>query len=50
MYTHRDVIRDVGSTFVLVWEGVDVLVGGERGYRVVVTVFIGGKGITGSCI
>ncbi len=36
-YTHRDVIRDVGPTFVLIGECVDVLVGGERGDCVVGT-------------
>ena len=43
--THWDVIRDVGATFVLVREGVDVLVGSKRGDRVMVPVSIGGKGV-----
>ena len=43
-------IRDVGPTFILVWEGVEVLVGGERGDRVVVPVPIGSKGIVGGGI
>jgi hypothetical protein len=40
-YTHWDVIRDVGTSFVLVRECVDVLIGGERGDRVVVPVSVG---------
>jgi hypothetical protein len=40
-YTHRNVIRDVGTSFVLVRECVDVLIGGERGDRVVVPVSVG---------
>jgi hypothetical protein len=39
--THWDVIRDVGASFVLVREGVDVLVGSKRGDRVMVPVSVG---------
>jgi hypothetical protein len=41
-YTHWDVIRNVGTSFVLVREGVDVLIGSKRGDRVMVPVFVGG--------
>ena len=34
-------IRNVGTPFILVWKGVEVLVGGERGDRVVVPVPVG---------
>jgi hypothetical protein len=44
-YTHWDVIRDVGASFVLVRESVDVLIGGKRGYRVMVPVPVGGEGV-----
>ena len=44
-YTHWDVIRNVGTSFVLVREGVDVLIGSKRGDRVMVPVSIGGKGV-----
>jgi hypothetical protein len=37
-YTHWNVIRDVGTSFVLVGESMDVLIGGKRGYRVMVPV------------
>ena len=43
--THWDVIRDVGATFVLVREGVNVLVGSKRRDRVVVTVSVGREGV-----
>ena len=42
VYAHRDMIRNVGPTFVLVREGVDVLVGSEGRDRVVVTVSVRG--------
>jgi hypothetical protein len=41
-YTHRDVIRDVGTTFVLIGEFVDVLIRGEGRDRVMVPVPVGG--------
>ena len=41
-YTHWNVIRDVGTPFVLVREGVDVLIGSKRGDLVMVPVFVGG--------
>jgi hypothetical protein len=45
-YTHWNVIRDVGTSFVLVGEGVDVLIGGKRGYRVMVSVSVGGESVS----
>ena len=44
-YTHWDVIRNVGTSFVLVREGVDVLIGSKRGDRVMVPVSVGRKGV-----
>ena len=41
--THRNMIRDVGPTFVLIGECVDVLIGGEGGDSVMVPVPVGGK-------
>lgn len=46
-YAHRNMIRDVGTTFILIWESVDVLVWSERRDRVVVTVPVGCKSIIG---
>ncbi len=44
-YAHWNVIRDVGTSFVLVGEGVDVLIGGKRRYRVMVSVSVGGESV-----
>ena len=44
-YTHRDMIRDMGTPFILIGEGVDVLVGSKRRDRVVVTVSVGREGV-----
>ena len=40
-YSHWNVIRDVGTSFVLVRECVDVLIGSERGDRVMVPMSVG---------
>lgn len=48
--THRDMIRDVGPTFVLIGECMDVLVGGEGGDSVMVPVPVGGKGVAGGSV
>jgi hypothetical protein len=38
-------IRDVGTPFILIGEGVDVLVGSKRRDSVVVTVSVGREGV-----
>ena len=48
--THRDMIRDVGPTFVLIGECMDVLIGGEGGDSVMVPVPVGGKGVAGGSV
>jgi hypothetical protein len=48
--TNRNMIRDVGSTFVLIGECMDVLVGGEGGDSVMVPVPVGGKGVAGGSV